>query len=542
MKILGISGSLIYENHDAAAALVVDGKLVSNYEEERFNRVKHSAGKSFPILAIKRILKENNLTIDDIDLIVIPHDIHKKEEYSTELSKILKSKKKLNIFYDSHHLAHICDSLFQSGFKSAAALVVDGQGDQKDGITLAHYKDNKINILKIYDFKKSLGSLYSAAATSFLDLGMFGEGKLMGLSSYGIPNQPMPLKWNDTKKDIDCAYINNILNDKVKYVETACTAYFRKNCYPYMGLLSKEEDNFMYYINFAASLQKCYSDVFMGLVTYLKELTNEDNLILSGGCIQNCIANNLAVESGLFKHVFAGPAPHDAGCAAGLAFYGAYANGEIINNVRLKNSYTGKVYTNEEILEASKDYKIREYDEEYVINLLTDNKIIAWFQGGSEIGPRALGHRSILANPSNRENLLIINNNIKHRENWRPLAPIIPSELFFDVFTTNTKDLTEFMLRTLKINEKWYKKLIAVCHVDYTTRPQCLEKDQNTELYSLLMNYYKKTGIPGLINTSFNDRNQPIIETPEQAIKYLAKNKYLNCIVFNSKYIVERNI
>lgn len=538
MKILGISGSLIHDNHDSAAALVIDGKLVGNYEEERFNRVKHSVGKPFPILSINKLLTENNLKIDDIDLIVIPHDVNNKRQCVEKLKKKLKTNKDLNILYYSHHMAHICDSLFQSGFKSAAALIVDGHGDQRDGVTLAHYKDGKINILKIYDFKKSLGNMYSAAAIVYSGLGMFSEGKLMGLSSYGQPNQPMPLHW--VNNDIECDYAKYIFDDKIQSAEVACTSFYKKNCYPYMDLLSKNEDNIMYFANFAASVQNCYNDIFINLAKYLKELTNEDNLILSGGCIQNCIANNLLVESGLFKNVFAGPAPHDAGCAAGLAFYGAYINGENIDNNRLQTSFVGETYSDERILKASENMVVTEYSEDVVINALKSNEIIAWFQGGSEIGPRALGHRSILANTSNRENMLIINNYIKHRENWRPLAPIILKEHFEDVFTTNNLDLTEFMLRTLIINEKWRKKLIAVCHVDNTTRPQCLSKNQNPELHSLLTRYYSRTGIPGIINTSFNDKGQPIIETPEQAIKFLSKNKYLDKIIFNAKYIVER--
>ena len=177
---------------------------------------------------------------------------------------------------------------------------------------------------------------------------------------------------------------------------------------------------------------------------------------------------------------------------------------------------------------------------ENITQNLKNNKIIAWFQGGSEIGPRALGHRSILANPENHNNLLVINNYIKQRENWRPLAPIVPAELFDLIFDVSSYDLTEFMLRTIKIRDEWQKKLSAVCHIDGTTRPQRLEREQNPELYNLIINFYKETGIPCLINTSFNGRNEPIIETPEQAIKFLKKKKYLDYVIFNSKYVVSR--
>ena len=540
MKILGINSSfLTKQNHDTSVALLVDGKLIENLEEERFNRIKHSHQQGFPINSVKYVLSKYNLSLDDLDIIAMPIQENLEEYYIKQLSDILQLPytKIPKFIYSGHHVAHICDSFFQSGFKSAAALIVDGVGDISDGITLAHVKDNKINVLKVFDIKQSLGLLY-AAGTTYLNLNRYGEGKLMGLSSYGIPDQPMPLYWenNEIKYKHLTDDVELLQQEHMHYFHT----YFKRNCYPYKIVNPKLENNFLYYINFAASIQNCYNDIFIHLAKYLKELTNEDNLILSGGCIQNCIGNNLLVESKIFKNVFAGPTPHDAGTAAGLAFYAALINNEKIENKRLKNSYTGKIYTDDEILNACKDYKITEYNIENVIQDLKNNKIIAWFQGGSEIGPRALGHRSILANPANRDNLLIINNYIKHRENWRPLAPVVPAELFDIIFEVSSYDLTEFMLRTIKIRDEWQKKLPAICHIDYTTRPQRLEKEQNPELYNLLMEFYKKTGIPCLINTSFNDKNEPIIETPEQAINFINKTDKLSSIIFNAKYQINK--
>jgi carbamoyltransferase len=164
----------------------------------------------------------------------------------------------------------------------------------------------------------------------------------------------------------------------------------------------------------------------------------------------------------------------------------------------------------------------------------------AWYQGGSEIGPRALGHRSIIATPKYRENLNVINNTIKHRENWRPLAPSLPQELFYEVFDTNSMDLTEFMLRTVVIKPEWRKKLIAVCHIDNTTRPQTVRREDNPEYYDLIMDNYKLTGIPAIINTSFNGKGEPIIETPQQAMAFMDRTPNMNFIVFNAKYIITR--
>lgn len=539
MRILGISGSLICDdNHDCAAALFENGRIVANYEEERLTRVKHSVTSKMPDLAIKKILTERNLTIHDIDAIGIPHDPNRKALYKEKLKEYFKTDAKCfdNLFYTKHHHAHIYDSFFTSGFESAACLIVDGYGDQTDAITLAQMKDNELKIIKVYPIQSSIGMLYNAVSQLF-GFGSFGDGKVMGLSSYGKPIGKMPLVWedNDIKNKI------NLLSfDSLAMLGFSFIKYITKHNYPY-GKVS-DTDNIMYYSDIASTLQSTFNEIIINLCKQLKEETNEDNLILSGGCIQNCIANNLIVESGLFKNIYAGPAPHDGGAAAGLAFLAAKELNQKIENIRLKVSYTGKEYTDKDILAVidTNIFNIEKYEQSKVIDNIENGYVIAWFQGGSEIGPRALGHRSILANPALRKNLFIINDKIKHRENWRPLAPSIPNELFNEIFESRSIDLTEFMLRTIEIKQAWRKKLIAVCHIDNTTRPQTVDKEQNEEFYNLLKGFYDKTGIPGLINTSFNDRDEPIIETPEQAMNYLKKNEYINSIVFNAKYWVTR--
>lgn len=542
MKILGINGSFRNQNHDSSASLLIDGKLVGNYEEERFNRIKHSVNQ-FPLHSINKLLNENNLTLKDIDAIGIAE---------AEYKIYIKNMKKLfpecntfpnNIFYD-HHMGHICDAFYQSGFNSAAVVIVDGDGDQQEGITIAHVKDNNIRILKKYDYRKSLGLMYSSA-TGHCNLGYFGDGKFMGLSSYGQDLGIRILSFNENTKDIDINYktcsIEEIKNFKIpeEFITYSFNKFYNLNFYPYIEKIP--ETNILYYIHFARTIQENFNEVYLDVIKYAKKLTNEDNLCITGGCIQNCIGNNLIVESGIFKNVFAPPAPHDAGCAAGYAFYAANKLGEKIENKRLTNSYVGKKYSDDEITKSFKDnLKIEEYNRNNVVKLLKNNKIIAWFQDGSELGPRALGHRSILANPSERDNLNTINNHIKMRENWRPLAPTVPAELFDLLFDVKSYDLTEFMLRTIPIKKEWQQKLCAVCHIDGTTRPQRLVRDINPELYDLIMEFYKLSGIPCLINTSFNSKNEPIIETPDEAISFLERTGDLDYIIFNNKYIVSR--
>lgn len=546
MKYLGISGSLIYpKNHDASAALVVDGKLVGVYEEERFNRVKHSENNPFPYISISKLLSENNLKLDDIDAIGIPYNNQSKDEYAKMVANAIDENctKIPQLVYKDHHMAHICEVVYQSGFDECACLIIDGMGDSRDGVTLAEYKNGNIQIIDKINAMSSLGIMYSCASSDILNLGEFSEGKLMGLSSYGVPTEPMPLYWdgqtikNKFPQYMDTDNIN--MYEFYKY-EQIFTSYFKKNCYPFNEFDSENDDNIMYYINFSASIQNTYENIVLELVKHLKTKVNTDNLVLSGGCIQNCIANNKIIESKIFENVFASPIPHDAGCSIGLAFQCAYENNENIINNRTKNSYVGKQYSDDEILSVCDCVQVEEYIEEKIAKELCSDKIFAWFQGGSELGPRALGHRSLIANPSSRSNMLKLNNNLKHRESWRPLAPSVPSELFNMIFDTDNHDMCEFMLRTLTIKENMRKKLIGVCHVDNTTRPQYLEKEQNEQFYNLIMKFYKLSGCPCIINTSFNDKHQPIIETPEEAIEYLMTHTDLEGIIFNSKYVVRR--
>ena len=526
MKILGINANTKFLQHDTSVCFVNDGKIIDMYEEERFDRKKHS--DNFPKLSIERIFNKNNITINDIDIIAGNFD---KNDIMTIFPNI---KKIPQIIYFNHHMGHICDSFFQSGFKSAACLIIDGCGDCEESITLAHIKDNEIKILKQYPLTVSLGILYDSAI-GYCNMGNFSEGKLMGLSSYGKPLNVNILKWNDETKEIDASYLKYsyeyIKNISIKYNNNLITLitgfmnqYFIKEIYPYSN---DKTNDLIHYINFAATIQSNFNTIYLKLAEYLKELTGEDNLILSGGCIQNCVGNNIIIESEIYKNVFAGPAPHDAGTAAGYALYAAHIAGEKIINIRLRTSYRNDYYKS--------PLFGKKYNQNELANQLKNDKIILWYQGGSEIGPRALGHRSILANPSNRYLFNILNDKIKFRENYRPLAPIVPAELFDMIFDVKSYDLTEFMLRTIPIKEEWREKIPVVCHIDGTTRPQRLLKSDNPELYNLIMNFYEITGIPCLVNTSMNIKGQPIIETPSEAIKFYKSNKYIDTIVFNSE-------
>ena len=561
MKILGIHCGMYDMAHDTSACLVVDGKLIDKFEEERFTRIKHYT--KFPYESIKYILEKNNLKIADIDAIGIPFHEHCEskniKELLPKLQKLGKIEKLPKLFYGNHHLNHAYESFYQSGFNSAACLVVDGLGDSLDSISIFKIENDKFQLLKKYNILQSLGLLYSNAS-GYCGMAEYSEGKLMGLASFGksSSNHLIEFKDNDiifTDKKLqnysktflsvlnsyEKEEYNKIIDSTINVFFKRVNEWWKQKIYPYAGY-DDYPMNIMYYADLAASVQNDFNNIMLNLVKYTKELTNEDNLVLSGGCIQNCTANNLIVESQIFKNVYASSIPHDGGISIGNAFYAASQMGEKIHKTRIKNSYSGKIYSDKEIKDVIFDEKhsVNDYKIDNIIQRLENHNIIAWFQDGSEMGPRALGHRSILANPSRRETLLIINEQIKNREIWRPFAPIVPAELFDLLFDVKSYDLTDFMLRTIPIKEEWRHKIPAVCHIDGTTRPQRLEKEQNPELYELLIRFYEKTGIPCLLNTSFNGKAEPIIETPQEAINFFKLKNKLDYIIFNCKYVVTR--
>ena len=543
MKILGLHYSP-YENiHDVAAALIIDGKVCGNYEEERFTRVKHACGK-FPLLAIKKLLAINNLSINDIDVIAC-NPMHKKLVIDNLKTVFLDCKSNFEFMYDDHHNNHIYNAYYQSNFSgSTAAIVIDGDGDQNDSITIAKVENGNISVIKKFDVYQSLGNMYEFC-TSFCGLGDFGEGKLMGLAAFGKPYNDCLLNWKDDDIHIPNTILTflkymNINGYSHKKIKQMYFKYLATHYYPYKKL--DFSDEIIYYADFAATVQNTFNSIMINLVKYAKKHINSNNLILCGGCVQNCTANELIVQSKIFENVYAAPNSHDAGIALGSAFYALVKTSK--DSLDL-STYNDKYYNfNYSIDDISPQLRQKidliSITQDQIVEDLINNKIIGWFQDGSEIGHRALCHRSIIANPANRSNLNIINKYIKHRELFRPLAPVIPEELFSRIFGTSNIDLTEYMLRNIKIKNDIRKKLIAVCHVDGTTRPQCLKASVNTKMHNILMQFYNRTGIPGLINTSFNRIQEPIVESIDDAIRMLLDIDQLNYIVFNGYIKISR--
>lgn len=537
--------------HDSSAALWHDNKL-SMCEEERFNKVKHSP-KTFPYNSIKNLLTNAHIDIDNIDCIVLPLKVS-ENNVMLNIKQFFGIGKQFCFLHCNHHLSHFLNAYKLSGFDNAVGIVIDADGDDYVSTSIFDANKNDIRCIKTFSTEQSLGMLYQAAS-EYCNFGIFGEGKLMGLASFGNSLKNHYLRWNDETDDIDvlmqsgCSYKHSIImNSQIQHRTILCkylyekpmsniTQFLRTTFYPYKRCTY--EDEIIYYKDLAATIQENYCTILMKLAQFAKRMTNKNNLILSGGCIQNCVGNELIAQSKLFEHIFSSSIPHDGGISLGNAIYGAltYSKEQNFDEIH----YSRCCYSLKSIsADLNSKVKISEINISEIADDILSGKILGWFQGGAELGPRALGHRSIIANPSIRENLNVINRDIKHRDMFRPLAPIILDVLFSNVFGVDNIDLCQYMLRTLKIHKNFQEKLIAVCHIDGTTRPQVLSEQENPELYSVIECIYNKSGIPGIISTSFNDKGVPIVESLDDAIRMLLRSNKLSYVVFDGKFKIDR--
>lgn len=507
-------------NKDYATIVTLGNKVIYALAEERLSGVKHDGMCKY--LGLDNFRKYYKDLISDLGE---PTCLPPKEG-------------------NEHHIDHIYDVFYNSGFKESAVLVVDGCGTENDSITLAYMVENeKPVILKKFSKDESIGILYGRTATFCLGgskyndpncdhMNLFLEGKFMGLAPYGNPYDYSYFRFNKDHIDID----------RPRYQE---------DTHKYNNLRS---ESILYTTRVAATVQRDFENCVVDIVEYLYKLLlknniHTDNLCLSGGCILNCPTNSKIVKQGLFKHYYSTSNPGDGGATNIGAVYRSLEKLGIKLESRRLSPFLGYSYTMEDILGdlAFEDNSNNDPEIKYenligntiYIHLLVSGKILAWYQGSSEWGPRALGHRSFLADPSKSDTLVKLNN-IKGREIWRPLAPIIPEELFSMVFedADGNNDMADLMLRTYTIKPEWRSKLRAVCHIDNTTRPQLLKKNVNSKLYKLLMEWYGRTGIPGLVNTSLNIDGKPMMDTPlnNSAIVQNINDKYKGDVIFVVNY------
>ena len=568
-------------NHaDSSACIIKDGKLLFAIEEERINRIKHWAG--LPCGSIDACLKYASIDLSDVTDIAIntnplsnvDHKISyfvknylfgkKKFEIADRLKKKLTLKKdinnhfspknlskKVNVHYIDHHISHIASAFYPSNFKKAIGLSIDGFGDFCS-ISIAKCENEKINIIKKIFFPDSLGVFYEAF-TQLIGFKNYGdEYKMMGLSSYGKPKYyeiisknlfrgnsgiKLNLKYfNHTDKNYNYKFQgrpeqNNLFSNNLKNL-------FNINELSSNNITDLQKD-------LASSAQKVFEHKLFEIIKEIKNLNYSENLVYAGGCALNSLANKKLHESNFFKNIFIPYAPGDGGGSIGAALYALKKNKKTILS-NLTSPFIGPSFSNNEIENIIKNNKeINKFDYEFIENknnlyskiskYIFDNKIVGHFNGKMEFGARALGNRSILANPCNPNIKNIINNKIKRRESFRPFAPAILYENKNEWFE-NTK-LNEYMSSVENVSQNKRKIIPGVTHIDGTGRVQTITENMNSDFYLLVKKFYEISNVPIILNTSFNE-NEPIVMNPNEALNCFLRTD-MDILVLNN-FIVKR--
>ncbi len=542
--------------HDSAAALLKDGHVIAAVEEERFSRKKFD--DDFPKQAIEWCLNEakikpnmiNSVAFYDKPILkferlldnyiavaprglysfldVIPKWLHKRLWIKDEIKKSLQGFKGEIIFPD-HHMSHAAHAFYTSPFQESAILTIDGVGEWST-TSFGYAKNNSIKIINDLRWPHSLGLFYSAF-TYFLGFKVNeGEYKLMGLSSYGSP------KYYDLILDnlIDVKEDGSIHLNMDYFAFTYDKVMTNKKFSNLFGISPKTKDEKTLQIHFdiGASAQKILEDVILKIANHIYEKTKMKNLCFGGGVALNGVANYKILKESPFDNIHIPPSPGDAGSAVGAAqylyhIYHKNSKNRYQNNAQLihENVYVGPSFDNEEIVKFLDSEKIHyDYLERALLlkktaQLIADGNIVGWYQGKMEWGPRALGNRSILADPRRDEMKDILNAKIKHRESFRPFAPSILEEYTSEYFDIDVP--SPYMLMVSPVKKP--KDIPAVTHVDGTGRLQTVSKETNPLYYDLINEFYNITKIPVIINTSMNVMGEPIVNTPEHAYSMILK-------------------
>ena len=570
-SILGISAFY----HDRAACIFKDGEIVAAAQEERFTRKKHDS--SYPENAIKFVLNYANLNLNDVDQIVffekpflkferlletyvafapkgfisfskamplwIKEKLFQKHLLFNKLKEHDKNyKSDKNIFFSDHHLSHAASAFFPSPFEDAVVLTADGVGEWAT-TTVAIGNGSDLEVKKEILFPHSLGLLYSAFTYYTGFKVNSGEYKLMGLAPYGNPifqdkiKQLVDIKDDGTFR-LDQKYFNyatglTMTNDK-----------FHK-LFGQKPRNSKTEQITQFHMDIASSIQKVTEEIMIKLAKGIRNEYGIKNLCLAGGVALNCVANGKILKEKIFENIWIQPAAGDAGGALGAAlalWYTEQGNNRVVDqNDNMKGSYLGSEYNQEQIEEELNNlgakFETLKYDSliDKTAELLSEEKAIGWFQGRMEFGPRALGGRSILGDPRSEKMQKNLNLKVKYRESFRPFAPSILRDDLSEWFDTDIEspymllvsdvniekkiEMTEDQNKLFGIEKLNIKRseIPAVTHIDYSARIQTVKKETNKRFYELIQKFKNKTGCPLLVNTSFNVRGEPIVNSPKDA-------------------------
>jgi carbamoyltransferase len=601
MTILGISAFY----HDSAAAIIQDGKIIAAAQEERFTRKKHD--ESFPINAVQFCLDYAGCNINELDAIAfydkpllkferlletyygfapkglvsflksmpvwIREKMFLKRIIHEELEKIEGyDKSKVKFLFPEHHLSHAASAFYSSPYNDAAILTIDGVGEWATA-SISAGKGNSIEILKELRFPHSLGLLYSAF-TYFLGFKVnSGEYKLMGLAPYGNPDADETQAYIKTIKE----QLISIKDDGSIWLNQDYFSYAiglrmvdDKKWEKLFGFKKKEEEDELqqHHCNLGYAIQQVTEEIVYKMAAEAKKLTGSDYLCMAGGVALNCVSNGKLLQSGLFKDIFIQPAAGDAGGALGAAqaAYYIYFSKERIACVEqdeMQGSYLGPEYSDKEIgLELKKLKAISSYRDnfdqlsEQVADLINEGKVVGWFQGRMEFGPRALGNRSILGDARNPEMQKKLNLKIKYREGFRPFAPSVKAEDVSEYFELTTPSPYMLIVAPVKqshrnkipgnyyqlpLMERLYtlrSDIPAVTHVDFSARVQTIHQQTNERYWKLLDVFKQKTGYGLMVNTSFNVRGEPPVCTPADAYKCFMRTEMDYLVIGN--YILSK--
>ena len=571
MYILGLNAF----HADSSAALLKDGKIIFATEEERFERKKHWAG--LPKKSISFCLEAAGIEMKDIESICIgrnPNEkLFKKILYSINnpfnslrlLFQRFTNRRDITnieieitndfgvcppIKFIEHHRAHLASAFFSSPFLESTIVSIDGSGDFTT-VMIGKGVGNKIEVLKTQDFPVSIGLLYTSF-TQFLGFPHYGdEYKVMGLSPYGKPNYT-----DHIKKIIWCGK-SNLLEWDTSFFNLSNGVISYKNNIPLPSILYNQKKFKLLFGNprisgepieqkhkdIAASLQKVTEDLIFEILNKAFQLTGISNISIAGGVAQNSVANGKILNNTFFKELYIPSAGHDAGISMGAAQFEYFNNNNKTRVEALYNANLGIAFSNNEIENLLNELKLNYtfIDDDnlftYIAKKIATNNVIGFFDGSAEFGPRALGSRSILADPRNAQAQNLLNEKIKKRESFRPFAPSILEEFGPDFF--EEYQFTPFMERVLSIKLEKRNLIPAVTHVDGSGRLQSVKKELRPRYHKLITEFYKITGIPILINTSFNE-NEPVVNLPQEAIDCYLRTD-LDILVLGN-YVLEKNI